>query len=121
MKFSEMNKLELLNEIGSLTEKARKAEQMGNISEFAVLDRKISVAKSYLIDATKVKTGEMIPLKFEANTYFFVEEIRGVFAWGYKVPVDGNGRMAIPIDLLIIKEEEAGTKQANKKHKISEN
>ncbi|MDF2947305.1 MAG: hypothetical protein K0S51_1984 [Bacillales bacterium] len=105
MKFSEMSHADLLNEIGSLTEKARKAEQMGNISEFAVLDRKISVAKSYLIDASKVNIGELTGLRYETNTYFYVEEIRGVFAWGYKVPVDGNGRMAIPLDLLIIKEE----------------
>jgi hypothetical protein len=101
-KFSEMTEVELLNEIGALTEKAHKAEQMGNVSEFSVLDRKIAVAKSYLVDSSKIKLGELTQLKYESESYFFVEEIKGVFAWGYRVPVDGSGRVALPIELLTV-------------------
>ena len=41
---------ELHQEIAQLHEKARKAEQMGIVNEFAVLERKAIMAKSYLLN-----------------------------------------------------------------------
>ena len=49
-KYSEMTEHELRTEIGRLMEKARKAEQLGMVNEYAVYQRKAVMAQSYLID-----------------------------------------------------------------------
>lgn len=69
-RYSEMTAHELHQEIAGLTEKARKAEQMGIVNELAVHERKIAMAKAYLLDPadlkpatyTKSKMGAMISI-----------------------------------------------------------
>ena len=56
-KYSEMTEHELRTEIGRLREKARKAEQLGIINEYAVYQRKVVMAQSYLIDAENNQAG----------------------------------------------------------------
>ncbi|HSI68520.1 MAG TPA: DUF1811 family protein, partial [Planococcus sp. (in: firmicutes)] len=58
-RYSEMDEPELRSEIARLKEKARKAEQLGIVNEFAVLERKAIMAASYLLDPADFKKGEV--------------------------------------------------------------
>ena len=98
-RYSTMTEHELRQEISMLQEKARKAEQMGMVSEFAVLERKVQMAKAYLVDPTSFKSGEIYELEGNPGQYFKIVYINGVFAWGYRLKGDGNEE-ALPISLL---------------------
>jgi hypothetical protein len=98
-RYSQLSKHELQQEIASLNEKARKAEQMGMVSEFAVLERKAVMAKAYLIDPNTIKENEMYEIEGAPGTYFKVQYLNGVFAWGFRV--GGNSdEEALPISML---------------------
>ncbi|WP_374722574.1 YfhH family protein [Peribacillus tepidiphilus] len=98
-RYSQMSKHELQQEIASLHEKARKAEQMGIVNEFAVLERKAIMAKSYLLNPDDYKPGEIYPIEGDPGSYFKIDYMNGIFAWGYRL--NGNGKEeALPIALL---------------------
>jgi len=98
-RYSEMTKYELTQEIQQLKEKARKAEQLGMINEFAVLERKALMAQAYLLDPKDYKKGEIYRLKGDEGTYFKVDYFKGVFAWGYRLGGDEREE-GIPISML---------------------
>ncbi|RFU68155.1 DUF1811 family protein [Peribacillus saganii] len=98
-RYSAMTPHELQQEIAQLSEKARKAEQMGMVNEFAVLERKAVMAKAYLLDPDDFKPGSIYAIDGAPGSYFKVEYLNGVFAWGYRL--DGNGNEeALPISML---------------------
>lgn len=98
-RYSSMTEHELRQEITILQDKARKAEQMGMVSEFAVLERKVQMARAYLIDPTLFKSGEIYELDGDPGQFFKVDYLNGVFAWGYRLQGDGHEE-ALPISLL---------------------
>ncbi|MEH7304705.1 YfhH family protein [Neobacillus drentensis] len=98
-RYSVMTEHELRKEIGILQEQARKAEQMGMVNEFAVLERKVQLAKAYLIDPDAFKTGELYEIEGNPGQYFKIDYLNGVFAWGYRLNGDGHEE-ALPISLL---------------------
>ncbi len=98
-RYSEMTEHELKQEIAILQEKARKAEQMGMVSEFAVLERKVQMARAYMLDPNSFKLGEIYELDGAPGQYFKIDYINGVFAWGYRLKGDGKEE-ALPISLL---------------------
>ncbi|MFB4165958.1 YfhH family protein [Alteribacillus sp. JSM 102045] len=96
-RYSQMSEKELRNEITELNEKAKKAEQMGMVSEFAVLERKRVMAEAYLIDPDDFMTGQRYSIKQDGGT-FFIKYFNGVFAWGFR---DHSEELeALPISLL---------------------
>ncbi|MCK0472492.1 YfhH family protein [Halalkalibacter sp. APA_J-10(15)] len=96
-RFSEMTEHELRTAISNFNEKAKKAEQMGMSNEFAVYERKMLMAQSYLLDPADYKSGEIYSLKGSTSS-FQVDYLNGYFAWGYR---DGaKGLEAVPISLL---------------------
>ncbi|CAM3372589.1 YfhH family protein [Cytobacillus oceanisediminis] len=97
-RYSTMTTYELQQEIASLNEKARKAEQMGMVNEFAVLERKVIMAKSYLLNPDDFKPGELYQIEGDPGVYFKIEYMNGVFAWGYRL--NGKGEEALPISML---------------------
>jgi hypothetical protein len=98
-RYSQMTVHELQQEISQLNEKARKAEQMGMVSEYAVLERKAIMAKSYLIDPSTIKENELYEIEGDPGSYFKVQYLNGVFAWGFRI--GGNGEEeALPISML---------------------
>jgi hypothetical protein len=98
-RYSEMTEYELKQEIAALTEKARKAEQMGIVNEFAVYERKIAMAKAYLLNPEDFKPGEIYEIVGDPGSFFKIKYLNGVFAWGYRL--NGNGEEeALPISLL---------------------
>lgn len=102
-RFSEMSEYELKQTIADLREKARKAEQLGIINEFAVYERKAQMAEAYLVNPDDYKPGEIYHIKNEPGTYFKIDYIRGVFAWGFRLSGDGKEE-AVPLSLLEIPE-----------------
>lgn len=98
-RYSQMTEHELRQEIAKLQEKARKAEQMGMVNEFAVLERKAVMAKAYLLDPEWFKPGQIYELEGAPGTFFKIDYINGVFAWGYRLNGDGKEE-ALPISML---------------------
>lgn len=98
-RYSEMTEHELHEEISKLIEKARKAEQLGIINEYAVLERKAFMAKAYLLNANDFKPGDVYELEGAPGTYFKIDYMNGVFAWGYRMN-GGEEQEAVPISLL---------------------
>lgn len=96
-RYSEMTEFELWQEIARLNEKAKKAEQMGMPNEFAVYERKMHIAKSYLLNPEEFKPGETYQLINEDGT-FQISYLNGYFAWGYRN--DSSQLEGIPISLL---------------------
>lgn len=98
-RYGEMTAEELRREIAELTEKARKAEQLGVVNEYAVLQRKITMAKAYMMDPDDFKPGETYDVEGDPGATFKVSFINGTFAWGYR---SGNQEQeAFPISMLI--------------------
>lgn len=98
-RFSDMTELELRQEIARLREKARKAEQLGIINEFAVYERRAVLAQAYLTDPADFEPGKLYEIETEPGQYFKVDYLNGVFAWGYRLTGDGKEE-GIPISLL---------------------
>ncbi|MBP3952368.1 YfhH family protein [Bacillus suaedae] len=96
-RFSEMTEYELRQAIATLNEKAKKAEQMGMMNEFAVYERRVLMAKAYLLNPKDFKKGTTYRLK-EGDSRFSLSYLNGYFAWGYR---DGGTVLeAVPISLL---------------------
>lgn len=98
-RYSTMTEHELKQEIAQLLEKGRKAEQMGMVSEYAVLERKAVMARAYLLDPSTFKPGEIYELEGDPGEYFKIDYMNGVFAWGYRLKGDGKEE-ALPISML---------------------
>ncbi|UYO36294.1 YfhH family protein [Bacillus zhangzhouensis] len=101
-RYSEMTEYELKQEIAALSEKARKAEQLGIVNEYAVLERKIDMAKAYLLDPALIQTKTVYQIK-DTDEEFYVEYLNGVFAWGYRISAP-NKEEALPISMLMQKD-----------------
>ena len=98
-KFSEMTEYELRQTIADLNEKARKAEQLGMVNEFAVHKRRAVMAKAYTLDPADFKVGEIYGIDGAPGEYFKVDYLKGVFAWGYRL--HQNEEEGLPISLLL--------------------
>ncbi|TLS35760.1 YfhH family protein [Pseudalkalibacillus caeni] len=96
-----MTEQQLRKEIAELNEKAKKAEQMGMVNELAVYERKIALAKSYLINPDDFKKGESYEIDGDPGSNFEIDYMNGVFAWGYRN--ENTELEAFPISLLVKK------------------
>ncbi|GEL78158.1 YfhH family protein [Tenuibacillus multivorans] len=103
-RYSQYTVEELRQEVAELAEKARKAEQMGMVNEYAVYQRKMVMAKSYAMDPGQFKPGEVYEIEGAPGETFEIDYMRGVFAWGTRKDQQGNilkeGEEALPIGLL---------------------
>ncbi|MBN8252904.1 YfhH family protein [Priestia flexa] len=98
-RYSEMSTYEIQQEISVLNDKARKAEQLGMINEYGVLERKIVMAKSYLLDPSSYKPGEVYEIEGAPGQYFKIDYMNGVFAWGFRLGTSEKEE-ALPISML---------------------
>ncbi|MFD1067295.1 YfhH family protein [Oceanobacillus locisalsi] len=102
-RYSDYSIEQLHQEIGKLKEQAQKAEQLGNISEVQVYERKMQVALAYTISPDDFEKEAIYQLKMEAGYKFKVAYINGVFAWGYRIDLvdeENENIEALPISLL---------------------
>lgn len=97
--YAAMTEQELRNEVAALKEKARRAEQLGIVNEYAVYERKALMAASYLVDLDSIKLGEMYRLDGSPGVFFMVERLKGRFAWGYRLGGD-RYEEALPVAML---------------------
>ena len=100
-RYSQMTVQELRQEIAKLQEKARKAEQLGMVNEFAVLERKAVMAKAYLLNPDSFTPGQIYEIDGAPGSFFKIDYINGVFAWGYRLNGDGKDE-ALPISMLLV-------------------
>ncbi|MCF2649368.1 YfhH family protein [Niallia sp. Sow4_A1] len=98
-RYSMMTEHELRMEISTLNDQAKKAEQLGMINEYAVLERKAVLAKSYLLNPKDFKPNEVYEIEGDPGVLFQIDYMNGVFAWG-KRKIDGSQEEGIPIALL---------------------
>ncbi|MBN6205976.1 YfhH family protein [Ralstonia pickettii] len=84
-RYSDYSIEQLYKEVANLKEKAQKAEQLGNISEVQVNERKMQVAISYTMNPAEFKPDEIYKLKAEPGFRFKINYIEGVFAWGQRI------------------------------------
>lgn len=98
-RYSDLTEYELQQEIAKLNEKARKAEQMGMLNEYAVLERKAIMAKAYLLNPKDFKKNEIYEIEGDPGKYFQIEYLNGVFAWGYRLG-ESTEKEALPISML---------------------
>src|SRR6478609_5564861 len=95
-RYSQLSAYELNQEIAQLKEKARKAEQLGMVNEFAVLERKAVMAQAYLLDPKSFLPGEIYEISGDPGQYFKIDYLDGVFAWGYRLSGIGSKDEALP-------------------------
>ncbi len=98
-KYSQMTEQELRSEIARLMEKARKAEQLGILNEFAVYQRKAVMAQSFLVDPATIVPGEIYKIQGDEGVFFKVDYLKGRFAWGYRLGSELAAE-ALPIAML---------------------
>ncbi|MDV6379295.1 YfhH family protein [Sporosarcina sp. GW1-11] len=103
--YSEMNENELRTEIGLLMEKARKAEQMGMLSEYAVHQRKAVLVQSYLVDPATIVPGEIYRIEGDTGVFFQVDYLKGLFAWGHRL---GGEKAVEALPLAMLKDVKSG-------------
>ena len=101
-RYSELTPYELNQEIGMLKEKARKAEQLGIVNEFAVLERKITMAQSYLMNPDDYSKEEVYEIEGDPGVHFIITYMNGIFAWGHRVHngVECKEEEGLPIAML---------------------
>lgn len=98
-KYNDMTEHELRTEIANLREKARKAESLGILNEYAVYQRKVVIAEAFLIDPNTIKPSEIYRIEGDEGMFFQVEYLKGRFAWGHRL----GGKLAqeaLPISML---------------------
>ncbi|WP_204500901.1 YfhH family protein [Aquibacillus albus] len=102
-RYSEYTVEELRSEVAGLKEKAQKAEQMGNVNEYAVYERKMQMALAYLLNPEDFQPGEEYQLEGDPGQTFVIDYLNGVFAWGYRKNLLGQKyekQEALPISVL---------------------
>lgn len=101
-RFSDMSVEQLRKEAAKYKEKAQRAEQLGNISEVAVNERKMQVALAYMLNPEDFKADEVYELNSDPGHTFKINYINGVFAWGHRINLleEQYEEEAIPISLL---------------------
>src|SRR5699024_5869855 len=102
-RYSDYTVEQLREEVGKLKEKAQKAEQIGNISEVAINERKMQVAIAYMMNPDDFSPQEIYELKGDPGYTFKINYINGVFAWGHRVNLLNEvheKEEALPISLL---------------------
>lgn len=102
-RYSDYTVEQLREEVGKLKEKAQKAEQLGNVSEVAINERKMQVAMAYMLNPDEFKPDTTYELPTDPGHTFRVNYINGVFAWGHRVNLLEEvyeKEEALPISLL---------------------
>lgn len=102
-RFSDYSVEQLREEVGRLKEKALKAEQLGNVSEVAINERKMQVAIAYMLNPEDFKAEDIHQIKGDPGHRFKINYINGVFAWGHRINLldeTYDKEDAIPISIL---------------------
>ncbi len=94
---------QLRTELGKLKEEAQKAEQLGEISKVEILERKMQMVASYMLNPSDFKMGDVHELNGDPGHRFKINYIDGMMAWGHRINLLGEmyeREEALPISLL---------------------
>ncbi|HLQ95592.1 MAG TPA: YfhH family protein [Pseudogracilibacillus sp.] len=103
MRFSDYSLEQIREELGKLKEQALKAEQLGNLSELSVIERKMQMLASYQLNPSDYQADEIYSLSGDPGYTFQITYIEGVMAWGHKINLLGemqDKEIALPLSLL---------------------
>ncbi len=109
--YSDYTVEQLRTELGKLKEEAQKAEQFGEISKVEILERKMQMVASYMLNPSDFKTGDVHELNGDPGHTFQINYIDGRMAWGHRINLLGEvyeKEEALPISLLseLVKEKQ---------------
>lgn len=102
-RYSDLSVEQLLALVGEFKEKAQKAEQLGNISEVQIYERKMQLALAYTLNPEDFKPGSTYEFRHDPGHQFKINYLEGVFAWGHRINLLDEvyeKEEAIPISLL---------------------
>lgn len=102
-RFSDLSVEQLREEAAIYKEKAQKAEQLGNMSEVAINERKMQVALAYMLNPEDYHAGDKHQMVGDPGHTFKINYVNGVFAWGHRINVldeEYKEEEAIPISIL---------------------
>src|SRR5699024_93121 len=85
MRFSDYSLEQIREELGKLKEQSLKAEQLGNLSELSVIERKMQMLASYQLNPSDYQADEIYSLSGDPGYTFQITYIEGVMAWGHKI------------------------------------
>lgn len=103
LRFSDLSVEQLRIEAAKYKELAQKAEQLGNMSEVAINERKMQVAFSYMLNPSDYHAGDIHQLHGDPGHSFIINYINGIFAWGHRINVLNEHyekEEAIPVSIL---------------------
>src|SRR5699024_6736882 len=103
VRYSDLTTEQLRSEIEKYKKEAQKAEQVGNISEVAINERKVQMLMSYMAYPEDYKPGEVYEIRLDPGYTFKVNYVDGVMAWGHRVNLlkeTLEKEEALPISLL---------------------
>lgn len=102
-RYSDLTTEQLRIEIEKYKKEAQKAEQLGNISEVAINERKVQMLISYMGYPDDYKPGEIYEIRLDPGYTFKVNYVDGVMAWGHRVNLlkeTLEKEEALPISIL---------------------
>jgi len=103
MLYSDYTIEQLREELGKLKEESQKAEQLGEISKVEILERKIQMVASYMLNPSDFISGNVHELNGDPGHTFKINFIDGMMAWGHRINLLGETyetEEALPISLL---------------------
>lgn len=108
--YSDYTVEQLREELGKLVEESQKAQQLGEVSKYEIVERKIQMVSSYMMNPDEFKAGDIHRLKGDPGYTFKINFIEGIMAWGHRINLLGQQveqEEALPIALLdeIVDEE----------------
>lgn len=111
MLYSDYTIEQLRKELGKLKEESQKAEQLGEISRVEILERKIQMVASYMLNPSDFVSGNVHELNGDPGHTFKINFIDGMMAWGHRINLLGETyekEEALPISLLggLVKDSE---------------
>lgn len=111
MLYSDYTIEQLREELGKLKEESQKAEQLGEISRVEILERKIQMVASYMLNPSDFVSGNVHELNGDPGHTFKINFIDGMMAWGHRINLLGETyekEEALPISLLgdLVKDSE---------------
>src|SRR5699024_2415402 len=111
MLYSDYTIVQLREELGKLKEESQKAEQLAEISRVEILERKIQMVASYMLNPIEFLTGNVHALNGDTGHTFKINFIDGMKAGRHRINLHGETyekEEALPISLLgdLVKDSE---------------
>src|SRR5690625_8040090 len=103
IRYSDYTMEQLREELGTLKEKAQKAEQLGELHKVTIYERKMQIVASYMINPDQFNPGDIHHLNGDPGYTFKINYINSVMAWGHRINLIDEMRVkedALPIFLL---------------------